>query len=659
MCTEERCSLSNRFLPAVCAWALLLGGTTAFFYYPAMYYFHEEWFYAVHIFEGLITFFTLSNFAMATFRDPGIVPRGEGGRALPRKILFHYLLKKILCSHCSTCNTCIETFDHHCPWVNNCIGRGNYRYFFMFLIFLSFHLMAVFGLCLNVIIRTKNDLDNVIVIVSLILCVICFIFLIPVLGLTGFHIVLVSRGPPEGVTVYSPIAINNGGASGNGRSAPHGTGVAGSGGYNRQMMPMEGSGVSMNHGMPEGPTSWSGIGLARAAAGDFDQAPIHRNTTSTSLDQFNEQSPPVVLRNLSQQGSKTNLFDPSVMGLGQSATPPSTVDRGGMGSPSRRDTTRQANSATAKGSPHPGRRRGDASYSQQHPPAVSFSRGGSMRSGAPSSSSSAPQQPMPHPHQSASNVDPANRPPGVGRVGGISTSYAVSRPRQLLSGPVAPSTSTSTTYHQPPCNVTSAPLPPSVGDHSYTLYTHRPSYTAGAGSSGERGNVVIPSSSASNILNHHQQYRTYQLHLPQPMGEGSMPGYPAHSQPTSPSSPHRLPHPYAPAPPNPSQPPPPSHHYPPSIPSVATVYRTTPPEFYSRLGRPPNTAPKDPAGPVSFSRALQMSSEVPLSGGGSGPPQPPPSANRPPPLGSSPNQSSSPGSGRQQSVYESNYEISV
>jgi len=58
--------------------------------------------------------------------------------------------------HCSICGHCVERFDHHCPWINNCVGVGNHMHFYFFIVFMFFTLLVSFLQGFTVLVESFN-----------------------------------------------------------------------------------------------------------------------------------------------------------------------------------------------------------------------------------------------------------------------------------------------------------------------------------------------------------------------------------------------------------------------------------------------------------------------------------------------------------------------
>jgi len=59
-------------------------------------------------------------------------------------------------THCGICNNCVDRFDHHCPYLGNCVGKRNYATFLYFIYSLKLGCLYVFAFSLSHIIYIGN-----------------------------------------------------------------------------------------------------------------------------------------------------------------------------------------------------------------------------------------------------------------------------------------------------------------------------------------------------------------------------------------------------------------------------------------------------------------------------------------------------------------------
>ena len=58
------------------------------------------------------------------------------------------------------CDNCVLKFDHHCPWIGNCVGLRNYRFFLFYVFWQIGVAMFLFGISLWHIIKLAEDMAS-------------------------------------------------------------------------------------------------------------------------------------------------------------------------------------------------------------------------------------------------------------------------------------------------------------------------------------------------------------------------------------------------------------------------------------------------------------------------------------------------------------------
>jgi len=106
------------------------------------------------VFLCMTAMFVIS-YTRSILEDPGSIPdddlqwqfgaaRGDDAEVVPmemkktgerRHCKWCGKFKPDRCHHCRVCRSCVLKMDHHCPWIYNCVGFANYKYFFLLLLY--------------------------------------------------------------------------------------------------------------------------------------------------------------------------------------------------------------------------------------------------------------------------------------------------------------------------------------------------------------------------------------------------------------------------------------------------------------------------------------------------------------------------------------------
>lgn len=194
------------------------------------HYRDRNWWWVILV--GLLGYVISFTFLLLTaFTDPGILPRPDAetkkwrgmNRPKPASSQMVNISGRMIelkwcptcqiyrpprASHCRTCDNCVEKWDHHCPWIGNCVGLRNYIFYNLFLWTLWFHCFFVWCLCIIAIVKDAQSKKGSTTekfrygceknIISCLLVLFVFTVLYGLGSLCGYHVFLFTTNETTG-----------------------------------------------------------------------------------------------------------------------------------------------------------------------------------------------------------------------------------------------------------------------------------------------------------------------------------------------------------------------------------------------------------------------------------------------------------------------------